>query len=124
MTDALLCLNDVDVFHDLLVSKYLEDVLGALFQLSYAPLKKPVKSQNYDANAVADLDSFDEDFEITEMTFSIWRRLEENKMKYKNSLDKLEEETYKPLIIHKFLVLLGTKVTCEFLKQQQPNILP
>lgn len=104
--DDVCYLLDVDVFHDLIVAKYLEDVLAALLQLSFAPLKKPVDHNDEES---IDFSSVDDNFEIKNMTFSVWKRLEENRRKYSTFLTCLLQKIYKPLLIRK-LSLLNSKV--------------
>lgn len=100
-------LLDVDVFHDLIVARHLEDVLAALFQLSFAPLKKPVDCENKES---INLSSFDDNFEIKDMTFSVWQKLEEKRRNYRTLLMNLFRKIYKPLLVRK-LSLLNSKVS-------------
>lgn len=106
--DAILYLKDDDTFHEIITSKYLEDVIAALFQLAFAPVKKPIT----DDNDFTDFHSVSDDFEVLEMSSSLWHKLEENKNKYKNHLLFLQKQTYRPLLIRKYLVLLEAKVSC------------
>ena len=105
--DDLLYLLDVDIFHDLIVGKHLEDVLAALFQLSYAPLKKPADPEDVES---VDFNLVDDDFEIKDMTFSIWKKLEGNRQNYSTQLERLLQNIYKPLLIRKLSLLLNSKV--------------
>lgn len=101
-------LNKVDVFHEL-VMKHLEDVLAALCQLSFAPLKKPTSNNTENADLI-NLELLEDSLEITEMSYTVWNKLEQNKNKYKECLITLQKEIYKPYIIRKLLILFGSKV--------------
>lgn len=104
--DDVFYLLDVDVFHDLIVTKHLEDVLAALLQLSFAPLKKPVDCKDEES---VDFSSVDDNFEIKDMTFTMWKKLEEKRRNYSTLLTRLLQKIYKPLLIRK-LSLLNSKV--------------
>lgn len=108
--DSLLKLNEVDLFHDLLISKHLEDLLAALFQLSFAPLKKPVPG----CSNASEMESGDNNYETKKMTFAVWSELEQNKRIYKERLIEMQTSLYKPLIIRKYLIILGNPVSFLF----------
>lgn len=107
MLDNILYFKENDIFHEIITLKYLEDVLAALFQLAFAPLKRPVTNDYKSIN----FETIDDEFEVSEMSFVLWDKLEENKNKYKNHLLAIQNQTYKPLIIRKYLVLLEAKVS-------------
>lgn len=99
-------LKENDIFHEIITSKYLEDILAALLQLSYAPIKKPGSEDTFEG-----FEYVDDDFEVTEMSTALWNKLQLNKIKYKNQLLAIQKQTYRPLVIRKYLVLLDTKVS-------------
>lgn len=118
VVDTLLKLDEVDIFHDLLISKHLEDVLAALFQLSFAPLKKPVPScSNTSETEVGD------NYETKKMTFAVWSELEQNKRIYKERLTKMQINLYKPLIIRKYLIILGNPKIPRWMQQNLVRML-
>jgi len=102
--ESLLDLAQHRSLSQLIMTKHLGDVLAALVQIGYAPIKKPDKDKtppkDIDLNHVGHQE--EEEFVMTEQLYD---RLANDQVKYKKELEKIVEKTYQPLVIKYFLIL-------------------
>ncbi|XP_044728983.1 transport and Golgi organization protein 6 homolog [Chrysoperla carnea] len=87
----LLCNKNFEI-RKFILSRHLGDLLAALFQLSFAPLKKPIHATN--------------EFQITE---EIWEKLQSDRLFFRNNLNNLLNSTYLPALIREIMVLMGVQ---------------
>ena len=106
--ETLLNLRSFEVFHEIIISKHLEDILAALFQLSFVPFKKPVPDDSCE-KVLLNLESLHDNYEPN-ITYSLWVKMESDKKKFKDHLEKLQKQIYRPLIVRNYMILLGSKV--------------
>ncbi|KAE8748287.1 hypothetical protein FOCC_FOCC004923 [Frankliniella occidentalis] len=86
-------------FRPLIISNVIHELLSALFQLSYAPVKKPTLEENTNMQSNSNFI----------MTTEIWDRIEKDKVYFRTFLLKLVKETYQPKIMLELMILQGYK---------------
>lgn len=86
-------------FRSLIISNIISQLLVSLFQLSFAPIKKPspdaCQSSTQRENVI--------------MTEDLWNRLQKDKQIFRASLDNLVKETYQPKIMFELMLLQGNQ---------------
>lgn len=90
------CCNNSNL-RPLIISNIMHHILAALFQLCFAPVKKPSRVETLSSSS-------DKDFY---MTTEIWERLQKDRRHFKTMLDKLVRETYQPKLMFELMVLQG-----------------
>ena len=88
-TKNLLSLVDISSLNQIVLGKHLGDLLAALIQLSYAPLKKPTESQEASA---------DEKSNGFVMTPEAYEKLKSEQEYFKQNLMTVVDKVYQPLI--------------------------
>lgn len=107
-----------------ILSRHLNDLLAALFQLSFAPFKKP--TNNISSVACSSSTSSNNAFQISE---ELWMELQKDRVCFKDSLYILLNSTYQPTLIKELMVLMGmnspkwlkseiSKVLCDLLTRK------
>lgn len=96
--ESLLELSKYKSLNAIVMTKHMGDILAAILQIAYAPIKKPSK----DSTPPKEIDTKQEEFIMTD---EIYERLAQNQEKYKKVLEKIIEKTYQPLIVKYFLIL-------------------
>lgn len=112
---ALLSFCDSSNFRPLIITNVIHYLLGALIQLSYAPVKKPTQDT---CNNLSD--------QGFTMTFEFWERLQSDKQHFRALLNQLIRETYQPKIMLELMVLQGGREEQSpplWLKKSSSNLL-
>lgn len=109
---VLLCLYEEPTLHSLIIPQHLGDMLAALCQLSFAPLKKP---------AAGNSDSKSSDGFV--ITTELWNRLYSDKKIFYQHLDRLVSRIYQPLVIRELMVIQGNKNCPMWLKRSVSKLL-
>ncbi|KAK3921404.1 Transport and Golgi organization protein 6-like protein [Frankliniella fusca] len=91
-----LCCCDSSCFRSLVISNSAHELLAALFQLSFGPVKKP------DAEITSPNNNFI-------MTTEIWSRIEKDQTHFRSVLSRFVMETYQPKIMLELMILQGYK---------------
>lgn len=113
---SLLACCESSNLRPLIISNSINPLLVSLFQLSFAPLKKP-------SQCTTSISSSDKVFV---MTTDVWNRLENDKAYFKLLLHKLVKETYQPKIMFELMMLQGNQKdfsTPLWLRKSSSNLL-
>ena len=94
-TKNLLGLIDISSLNQIILGKHLGDLLAALIQLSYAPLKKPTESQESSADGKSN--GF-------VMTPEAYENLKSEQDYFKENLMSVVDKVYQPLIGKKMII--------------------
>ncbi|XP_067007240.2 transport and Golgi organization protein 6 homolog [Anabrus simplex] len=99
VTRGLLVCCEQQTLRNLIIANHLGDLMAALSQISFVPLKKPVGSKG----GTSDSGSGDEFV----MTPELWDRLQQDRSYFKNYYITFIWQVYQPLVIRELLLLHG-----------------
>lgn len=94
---ALLACCENPNFRSLIISNSINPLLVSLFQLSFAPLKKPSQDASLNSSTVNGF----------VMNTDIWDKLQNDKACFKTMLFQLVKQTYQPKIMFELMMLQG-----------------
>ncbi|XP_034255754.1 transport and Golgi organization protein 6 homolog [Thrips palmi] len=97
---AILACCENSHLRSLIIATCINPLLVSLFQLSYAPLKKPSEDSNSISTPAC---------ESFVMTTDIWNRLQTDRAYFKILLHQLVKETYQPKIMFELMMLQGNQ---------------
>nr|XP_018896438.1 PREDICTED: transport and Golgi organization protein 6 homolog [Bemisia tabaci] len=100
---SLLLLKDEFIFQSVLIPKFFNDLLAALFQLCFTPLKRP----DDNASSVNSEDA---------MTLDLWNKLQIDRQDFRQKLEFILKSSHQSSLIKEIMVIQGSKACPKWLK--------